>query len=86
MAHPVKSLPAMQKTQAILVRSLGGGRYPGSGNGNPFQYSCMKNPMDRGTWWATVQRVAESDTTEQLSTQGNKALPNCGGKTNKQKN
>ena len=32
------------------------GRSLGKGNGNPFQYSCLENPMDRGTWWATVQR------------------------------
>ena len=31
------------------------GRSLGKGNGNPFQYSCLENPMDRGTWWATVQ-------------------------------
>ena len=35
------------------------GRYPGAGNGNPLQYSCLKNPMDRGAWWATVQGVAK---------------------------
>ena len=35
------------------------GRYPGEGNGNPLQYSCLENPMDRGTWWATVHGVAE---------------------------
>ena len=40
------------------------GRFPGGGNGNPLQYSCLGNPMDRGTWQATVHRVAESDTTE----------------------
>ena len=31
----------------------GSGRYPGEGNGNPIQYSCLENPMDRETWWAT---------------------------------
>ena len=39
----------------------GSGRSPGGGNGNPLQYSCLGNPMDRGAWWATVHRVAESD-------------------------
>ena len=34
------------------------GRSPAGGNGNPLQYSCLKNPMDRETWWATVQRAA----------------------------
>ena len=33
---------------------------PGGGNGNPFQYSCLKNPMDRRDWWATVHGVAKS--------------------------
>ena len=32
----------------------GSGRSPGEGNGTPLQYSCLKNPMDRGAWWATV--------------------------------
>ena len=36
------------------------GRSPGEGNGNPLQYSCLENSMDRGTWWATVQGVAKS--------------------------
>ena len=39
------------------------GRSPGGRHGNPLQYSCLKNPMDRGSWWATVHRVAESGTT-----------------------
>ena len=40
------------------------GRSPGGGHGNPFQYSCLENPMDRGAWRATVHRIAESDMTE----------------------
>ena len=40
----------------------GPGRSPGGGNGNPFQYSCLGNPMDRGAWQTTVYRVAKSQT------------------------
>ena len=44
------------------------GRSPGEGNGNPLQYSCLENPMDRGTWQATIHGVSrESDATEQLN-------------------
>ena len=39
--------------------TLGSGRCPGEGNGNPLQYSCLENPMDRGAWWATVHGAAE---------------------------
>ena len=38
------------------------GRSPGGGHGNPLQYSCLENPMDRGAWWATVHRVARNPT------------------------
>ena len=47
----------------------GSRRYPGEGNGNPFQYSCQENPMYRGTWWATVhgvQRVGHDWATNSL--------------------
>ena len=54
------------KASASNVRNPGlipgSGRSPGEGNGNPLQYSCLENPMDRGAWWATVQRVAKSQT------------------------
>ena len=37
-----------------LVSIPGWGRFPGEGNGNPLQYSCLENPMDGGAWWTTV--------------------------------
>ena len=40
----------------------GPGRSPGRGNDNLFQYSCLENPMERGAWWAAVQRVTQSQT------------------------
>ena len=43
----------------------GSGRSPGGGQGNPLQHSCLEEPMDRGAWWATAHRVAESDMTEE---------------------
>ena len=38
----------------------GSERSPGEGNGNPLRYSCLENPMDRGSWWATVHGVTKS--------------------------
>ena len=50
-------------------------RSPGGGHGNPLQYSCLENPMDRGAWWATVHRVAKSRSrTKQLSTHAQLSL------------
>ena len=40
----------------------GSGKSPGEGNGNPPQYSCLENSMDRGAWWATVHGVTNSQT------------------------
>ena len=55
----VKNLPA----HAGDVGSISGsGRSPGEENGNPLQYSCLENPMDRGAWWVTVHGVAKSQT------------------------
>ena len=62
VAQIVKNLPATQETR---VQSLGW-EDPGEGNGNPLQYSCLENPMDRGTWQAIVHGVTESDMTVQL--------------------
>ena len=56
----VKNLPA-SAGDAGLIPGLG--RSPGGGNGNPFQYSGLGNPMDKGTWQTTVHGVAESDRT-----------------------
>ena len=60
----VRNLPANAGDGGSIT---GSGRSPGEGNGTPFQYSCLGNSMDRGTWWATVHEVAKDpDRTEQL--------------------
>ena len=59
----------MQETQETWLWSLGWQDSPGGEHSNPLQYSCLENPMDRGAWWATVQRVTNSQTQlKQLST------------------
>ena len=58
VAQMIKNLPAIQETSVDPWV----GKIPGEGNGNPLQYSCLENPMDRGAWWAIVHGVAESDT------------------------
>ena len=55
----VKNLPAKAEDRGSIP---GSGRSPGGGNGNPLQYLCLENPMDRGTWWATVHGVTKSQT------------------------
>ena len=52
----VKNPPAIQGSIP------GPGRSPGEENGNPLQYSCLENSMDRGAWWAAVLRIAKSQT------------------------
>ena len=56
----VKNLPPVQETQETWVQSLGQEDPLKKENGNPLQYSCLENPMDRGTWWGPVQRVAKN--------------------------
>ena len=60
MALVVKNQPAsaVEKRDAVLIPGLG--RSPGEGNGNPLQYSCLDNSMDRGAWWAAIHGVAKS--------------------------
>ena len=65
VVQTVENPPAMRE---IWVGSLGLGRSPGGGHGNPLQHSCLESPTNRGAWWATVHGVAELATTKQLNT------------------
>ena len=67
MSQSIKNLPAMQETSCnvgnpVLIPESGG--HLGEGNGNPLQYSCLGNPMNRGAWRTTIGVVIKvSDTT-----------------------
>ena len=71
----VKNLLAMQKT---WVQSLGWGRSPGEGNGNPLQYSCLENPRDRETWWDTAHAGHKELDTTLLKVKGSWNTPQQG--------
>ena len=58
----VKNLPANAGDTRNTGLIPGSERSPGEGNGNPLQYSCLENSMDRGAWWATVHGVTKSQT------------------------
>ena len=62
VALVVKNLPASAGDTRDEGLIPGWGRSPGGGNSNPLQYSCLENPMDKGTWWATVHSVTKSQT------------------------
>ena len=66
LGDPWDSLVAQAVKNACNVGDLGSihrlGKFPGGGHGNPLQYSCLENPMDRGAWRATVQGVTKSQT------------------------
>ena len=66
-ATTVKNPPANAGDSRDEVLITGSGRSSGVGNDNPLQYSCLENPMDRGTWWATVYGVTNNQT--RLNTQ-----------------
>ena len=62
MVLVVKNLPASAGDARDSGSISGLGRSPGEGNGNPLEYSCLENLMDRGAWQATVHEVAMSQT------------------------
>ena len=62
----VKNLLANAEDSGDVGLIPGSGRFPGEGNGNPLQYSCLENPMDRGVWWVMVHGVKATENTKQL--------------------
>ena len=68
----VKNLPANARDLGLIPRS---GRSPGEENGNPLQYSCLGNPMERGAWQVTVYGVTkELNTMERLNNNDNNMI------------
>ena len=64
MAELVKNPPAKTGDTGDTSSISRLGKSPGGENGNPLQYSCLENPIDKGTWWATIHGVTkESDMT-----------------------
>ena len=66
VALVVRNSPANAGDRRDVASIPGSGRSPGEGNGNPLQYSCLGNPMDKGAWWATIHGATKSQM--QLST------------------
>ena len=62
LAPVIKSLTANAGDLRDMGSIPGSGKFTGGGHGNPLQYSCLENPMDRGAWWATVHWVTKSRT------------------------
>ena len=60
----LKKLPANAGDIRDSGSILGSGRFPGEGNGKPFQYFCLENPRDRGAWWACLWGRTDLDMTE----------------------
>ena len=62
LLHNIAGFPSKESACSAgnLVSFPGLGRSPGEGNGNPLQYSCLENPIDRGAWWAVVHWVTKS--------------------------
>ena len=61
VALVIKNPPAIAGDVRDTGSIPGSGRSPGGGHGNPLQYSCLENPMDRGAWWATGSQIVRHD-------------------------
>ena len=73
----VKNLPASVGDTRDMGSIPGWGRFPGGGNGNLLQCSCLENAINREAWWATVHSVTEMDTTEAIKLGGLESVLEC---------